>query len=50
MTATAQHTGRDTAQAPGPGGGCAAPGLGYGRRVDRRPTRQQGGSLPRRAQ
>ena len=49
MTATAQHAGRGTAQAPSLGGGCEAPGRGYERRVDRRPTRRQGGSLPRRA-
>ena len=49
MTATAQHTGRGTAHTPSLGGGCEAPCRGYERRVDRRPTRRQGGSLLRRA-
>jgi hypothetical protein len=50
-TAAAQHTGRDTAQAPSPGGGCEVPGWGYELRADRKPTaRRQGGSLPRRAE
>ena len=51
MTATAQHTGHGTAEAPSPEGGCEAPGRGYELRADRRPTtRREGGSLPRRAE
>jgi hypothetical protein len=51
MTATAQHTGRDTAQAPSSEGGCEAPGRGYELEPDQRlSTRRQGGSLPRRAE
>jgi hypothetical protein len=51
MTATAQHTGHNAAEAPIPWGACEVPGRGYELEPDQRlSTRRQGGSLPRRAE